>query len=621
MMKIYYLVLFCCLAKLSLFAQNDSIINPLNEVTVVADKNSKQNSIGYKILHLKDSVILQNKSSFTSLLRYNSAIYLREYGYGGTSSARFRGTSSSNTAVIWNGININSINNGQTGFNSLSVNLMDHIDVRSGGGSIKYGSGAIGGTIHLNSVLVFNKHLSNQIVSSVGSYETYQNLYKFSYGNDSFSLKLGADYNVSENDYPWLGTEYKNENGSYENLNFNISTGYKFCDNSTLSLFLTKYSAERFFSGELPNPSHAKEKYKDFNQRNLLVYETTINQFSHIAKFAYLTQEYRYFSDKENTNYDFGKSDTYLLNYDFSVNINSKTKLELYSEYTSILGSTNMISEKNRKQFSQSAIFAQKFPKLFSYNLKIRKEFNSDFEVPFTAAFGVEIPFLKSFMGRINGSSNYRVPTYNDLYWPGQGNLNLVPETSKQIDVGVVFKQKKTTVEVDLFMIKTNDKIIWKPGSDPDRPGVWVPINIASVENKGFEISGSQFWNVSESILEINANYSYVLAKDTMTDKFLIFTPKHLFNMNLGWSLHRWSAYYQFLYTGKIFTSEDNLDIFSIPSYNVSNIGIDYTIVNSEKNKLSLGVRINNVFNESYETSPRRPMPNRNLNIQINYKF
>ena len=145
MMK-YILLVFIFLVGSKSFAQLDSIqeLKVVNLSSVKLQKHSK----GYKVLNLSDSVIVKNTESFTTLLRYNTPIYIKEYGSGGTSSASFRGTSASNTAVVWNGININSINNGQTGFNALTVNLIDNINVRSGGGSIEFGSGAIGGTVH-----------------------------------------------------------------------------------------------------------------------------------------------------------------------------------------------------------------------------------------------------------------------------------------------------------------------------------------------------------------------------------------------------------------------------------------------------------------------------------------
>ena len=170
-------------------------------------------------------------------MRFNTPIYLRENGAGGVSTARFRGTSSSNTAVVWNGININSIQNGLTDFNALTVSLFDNIDVRSGGGSFKYGSGAIGGTIHLNNSLDFKKHQKHQLISTIGSYDTYQNIYKFSFGNTNYAGNFGISTNQSDNDYPLLGTSYKNHNGAYKNLQWNVNFAAKISETSQFKFF------------------------------------------------------------------------------------------------------------------------------------------------------------------------------------------------------------------------------------------------------------------------------------------------------------------------------------------------------------------------------------------------
>jgi iron complex outermembrane receptor protein len=621
-MKNIFVIIFCCLAGLSMKAQRDFIVNKLSEVTVLSvDKNSKENSVGFKIIRLKDSVIENNRESFTSLIRFSAPIYLREYGSGGTSTARFRGTSSSNTAVIWNGININSINNGLTGFNSLSVNLIDNIDIRAGGGSIKYGSGAIGGTIHLNTNLVYKDHFKNQFITSVGSYSSYQNLFKTSYGNSNFALKAGVTYNQSDNDYPLLGTRFKNTNGAYDNLNWNISSAFRVSAFSNLKLYLTKYKATRLFSGELPNPTTAREKYQDFNQRSLLVFENHYNEYSHILKIAYLTEQYNYFADKDISNFDFGKSNTWLFNYDFSYNFGENTKIDSYTEYTSIKGSTNKLTPRNRTQFSQAIIFSQKIEHLFSYNLKIRQDFNSDYDVPFVMAIGAEIPLNNKLNIRLNVSKNYRVPSYNDLYWPGQGNPNLFPETSKQGEIGLSYKTKNTTIDFAYFYIRSKDKIVWDPNGDPERPGIWVPINIAETKNSGIELHITRSYSIGNNFFNFNGNYSYTLAKDNKTNQFLIFVPKHIANFNIGYSYKRWSSFYQFLFNGQLYTSEDNISSNSMPSYDLSNIGIDYKVIKTKNQNLTLGIKVNNLYNKIYQISPRRPMPNRNFNIHINYKF
>lgn len=621
MMKNRYIILFCFLATLRSYAQKDSIVNPLEEVLVIADKNLKENSIGYKKQILNDSVIVNNPESFTSLIRYNSPIFLREYGSGGTSSARFRGTSSSNTAVIWNGININSINNGQTGFNSLTVNLIDNIVVRSGGGSIKYGTGASGGTIHLNTDLKFGNFVKNQFITSIGSFGTYRNLYRLAKSTKKTAINVGVSHNISDNDYKWLGTQYKNTNGAYENLNINLNLAFKLSEFSKLSVYFTKFNGERQFSGELPNPRTAREKYQDLNHRTLSVFEYSKNEFSHILKAAYLIQEYRYFADKSYDDYDFGKSVRSIYNYDFTFKISSNSKIEAFTEYENTTGYTNEIEAKHRNEFSQSFIFAQNINSIFSYNIKVRKSFNSVYNIPLLAAFGASYRLNKNFKLRGNASKNFRAPTINDLYWPGQGNPSLKPETSKQFDIGISYKANSLEIGFDYFQIESQDNIVWTPNGNPERPGVWVPINLNETMNKGIEFVMNLEKSFNNQYFSLKTNYSFINAIDKSTNKLLIFTPKHLLNLNSSYRYKKWSAAYQFLFNGKTFTSEDNLDSHSLPGFNISNINIVYTFLKNSKKTLSTSLKINNLFNKKYIISPRRIMPNRNFNININYKF
>lgn len=605
-------------------AQNDSIRRILDEVIIVADKKLKKNSKGYKVQTLNDSIITKNTESFTALLRFSSLIYLKEYGAGGTSTASFRGTSSSNTAVIWNGININSINNGQTGFNSLTVSLFDAIDVRSGGGSIEYGSGAVGGTIHLNDQLLYKskKTIKNQFVGSVGSFSTYNSLYKFKLSTDKLALKLGVSYNRSKNDYKLLGTDFKNSNGAYCNFNLSVGLAYKINSKAQLKFYSTSYAASRLFSGELPNPIAANDKYKDFNNRNLFVFNYHNNEFNHEFKVAFLTQEYQYFDDKEVNEFNLGKSRRYLINYTLGYRLPTlKATLTTYSEYESVFGKTDLIIEKNRTQFSQSFIYNQNLFNTIFFDFKIRKDFNSDYNVPNSYSFGMKTKVLENISFRANASKNYRVPTYNDLYWPGQGNINLIPETAVQGEFAFGYKKNKFSADLGVFYISAEDKIVWTPNGDLNRPGIWTPINLSNTENRGIELSISYAKSFNIHHIDFRANYSYTEARNNDTQKLLIFVPKHLFNGSISYSYKRFSFYYQQLYTGQIFTTESNSKDFMLPSFFVGNIGGDFRVVKNRKQEITIGFKINNVLNERYVTQPRRPMPNRNFNLNINYKF
>ena len=110
-------LLFLCYCIGNLNAQIDSL-NVLPEV-VLSDAKLRNFSHGQVLGTINDSLLDNSSTSLTEVLRYNSLIYFRENGPGGVSSPSFRGTSAQQTAVVWNGININSQLNGQTDFNTI----------------------------------------------------------------------------------------------------------------------------------------------------------------------------------------------------------------------------------------------------------------------------------------------------------------------------------------------------------------------------------------------------------------------------------------------------------------------------------------------------------------------
>jgi len=131
-------------------------VTPLDSV-YLTDSKLKEYSTGRDVLTLSDSILRQNRPLLTNTLNFNTPIYFKENGLGMVSSPSFRGTTASQTAVLWNGININSQFNGQLDFNTINTGAYNEISVRGGGGSVVYGTGAIGGSVHLNTTLSFEK--------------------------------------------------------------------------------------------------------------------------------------------------------------------------------------------------------------------------------------------------------------------------------------------------------------------------------------------------------------------------------------------------------------------------------------------------------------------------------
>lgn len=229
-----------------ILAQNDSI-NKLKEV-VVSDANLKKYSGSQSVLKLNDSIINKNETLLTDLLNFNSTIYFKEYGRGMLSTVAFRGTTASQTAVIWNGININSQMNGSTDFNTISGSDYNSVSVKAGGGSVIYGSGAVGGTVHLNNDLSFYKRFENNLRLDYGSFNTIGINYKTNISNEKWSAQIGFSKNSSTNDYKylnqynWKGEQRWNQNGQYDIITMSANVGYKFDSKNSLKLYSDRKS-------------------------------------------------------------------------------------------------------------------------------------------------------------------------------------------------------------------------------------------------------------------------------------------------------------------------------------------------------------------------------------------
>lgn len=582
----------------------------LDEV-VVSDNRLLDFGEGHKVEKLNDSVIQKNGTLLTSLLAFNSTIYFKEEGFGMVSSPSFRGTNASHTAVIWNGININSPLNGQVDFNTVLPLNYNDVSVRSGGGSVQYGTGAIGGSVHLNNVLSFREHFDNKIVLGYGSFDTRSVSYNQDYGKGRWSYSFGANHVGSDNDYKYLDTDQRNENGGFEHWSANVNAGYRLGDAQLLRLYHQSHFGDRNFSGTLVSPG--RSRYEDTRHQTQLHYQLYHGKANSQIRIAHLYERFKYFENKESDFFTFGKVHTLLARYQLDATISESFRVNSFLQYSNLKGEGGSFGEPSRNDFSSTLVLKHKLATNIVYNVNLRKDFNSDFDTPLVYGLDFQYAILPEYSVKVNASRNFRLPTFNDLYWQPGGNLDLVPETSHQIDVGQELGIGNIKATLNGYYIETEDMIKWLPGNS----GFWSPVNINSVTIYGLE-GGFTFSKqiAGNSALELNLNYAYTVSKDNETDAQLIFVPYHKATGALAYKTGAFHVFYQHLYNGKVSIIGGELD-----GYQVANLGVEFDSKPKKGFGYSLGVTLNNVFNAYYENVPIRPMPNRNIQTRITLKF
>ncbi len=600
----FVLLLLCQLT----WAQQDTIVS-LQEI-IISDTQLRNFSDSQSVQKLNDSVISKSSPSLTSLLRYNSVIFFKENGLGMVSSPSFRGTTAQQTAVIWNGININSQLNGQTDFNVLNARDFNAVTVRAGGGSVIYGSSAIGGGIHLNNDLAFTNHFKNEVRADYGSFNTFGANYKLDAATNVFSTNISISHNSSDNDYEYPNSEIKNDNGQFYNTSYNASFGYKLNDKNTLRLYSYAFDGERHFSRTLTAPS--RSKYRDTNTRNMLEWVGQHNRFTSKLKAAYLTEDYKYFENTANDTYTFGKVRSYIARYDAAYKLTEDILLNAIADYTQNNGEGSDIVKQERRIGSGSLLIKHTVTTNFSYEAGIRKEITNVYQSPLLFSAGAKYAVSPFYTVKVNASRNFRIPTFNDLYWQGSGNPNLNPESSYQAELGNELKYKNAVLTLTGYYIKLRDMLRWVPTGS-----LWQPENVGKVNTYGAEALFNWNKTIGSSHFAVNATYAYTVSQEDGNSNQLIYVPFHKATAGLAYSYKKLSVYYNHLFNGKVFYTSDNQS--EIDPYNVSNLGAEYAFHFIKG--LTLGAQVRNLFNEEYQNVSMRPLPGRNYNMYLNFKF
>lgn len=590
-------------------AQSLDSIQVLAPVTLWS-QNVKEYSEGYTQKVLSDSILSRSNGTFTSLLESNSLIYFKENGHGMVSSPSFRGTNASQTAVLWNGIPINSMFTGQTDFNTILTGSIDKLTIRSGSGSVPFGSGAIGGSILLDNSPKFDQENKHQVKFGFGSFSTYNGQIRSLLSTKNSYLDVSLEGLQSENDYPYPKTSNRNVDAAFYHYSLGLSAGLR-KDNHRLYFHSNWYEGKRDFSGTLYAP--ARDGYRDYNTRNLLHWEMYLGNWTSSLKIAHLFEQFRYYANKNSKNYSYGKSNTWWTDYSLAYRFNAMMKLTGILQYNHIDGKGSDVEDANRDTGAAILMFNHHLSEKWRYGIHLRQEFLNGFTNPFLFAFDTKYQVSPSYSVHFNAAKNYRVPTFNDLYWTAGGNEDIEPEKSIQFEVANSWSKQNYGLSAAVYYIQSTDMIKWVP-----RGSLWNPINISEARNYGVELEAHYSYNLDKHRFWIDIAYAYTKAEDQELKKQLIYVPYHKYNASLTYKYKNWNASYQTLFNGEMYTSSDNKN--KQKEYNVHQLAVEYQFTLNELQGLA-GIRIKNLYDTYYENLPSRPMPGRHFNLFINFNF
>ncbi len=634
-------VIYCFFAFISsyLFAQKseiDTIIH-LEEVKIFAQSIPKF-AVGASIKKIDSNTIFNNQSeNLGELLMRQTGIYFKQYGGGMLSTPSFRGTGASHTAILWNGININSLSLGQSDFSSFLVGNFQNIEIQSGGNSALYGSDALGGSIHLGSEVDFSSKKIIQISQQFGSFGQRMTNLQTIFGTKKIESKTNFYQQKSLNNFSFSNRTTKGfpietqNNAGYQTTGFQQELNIRLTPQKYIS-FKSWYQQRHLEIQPTMNANEDKNSYTHQFESNLrLVMDfVNVNQNRNILlKLAYIDDKFTYQSSSQ-TNTKRG-----IFQGKYETNITSK--LSLQTGINAIFIHTEVDSYAQNYQEFRNDIFAllhYQYHKNFKLSLNIRQAFINQISAPFSPSLGFEYQSNTKQKIFISGliSRNFRFPTLNDRYWNPGGNINLRPENSwsSEVSISTLYQSntKKWAIKpkITAYKMWVNDWILWQ-----NIGNLWTPQNLRKVQSSGLENEIDIVYQHKKINFSLKLGYHFTKSinienENTINPQFnlkqLPYTPFHRFfsqfniqtkNSSIGLNAH---------YTGVRFENLDNRNdiLGAVPAFFLVNFNCHHNF-QYRKNNFGISFKINNLLNESYQNYLFRAMQGRNYQISLNYKF
>ncbi len=627
----YYLLFISFLICTNIQAQTDTFHIKVVNIEALRQQDATP---GIKFENI-DSISLKqfNTESLSDLLSSESSVTIKNYGPGSLASSTIRGGNANQTAVIWNGFNINNPMLGQTDLSVIPEFFADKISMQYGGGSAQWGSGAVGGAVLLNSATFFNKGVDAEVNIGAGSYGWLRQSFKTNYSNNRWIFNLKAFNDYSSNNFRFQNSitleKQFQKHARTQGQGVLSEIVYRINKNGTLSIAAWLDKFNRQIPPVLNQTSDAKQK--DDNLRITSQWRQQLPKGELAVRAAWFNQDIYYSDSLKNINAT-SKAKSLLAEAEYKFHLGKHREIHtgINNNYTTATAD----EYKKEAQLNSFALFIGESAHFFNNKLKpsvsFRKEFIDNKQAPFTWYAGGEIALFKNISLKLNAASVYRNPTLNDLYWQPGGNKNLEPESGKTGDIGLclneinIAKNFYVKTEITLFNRKMKNQIIWLPEN-----GYWSSQNLNRTESKGIETKTNIRYNYQKWFAALNVSTNYIEAtnekarfeNDASVGKQLIYVPMYSGNGSIAIGFDKLIVKYTIQYSGYRYTTTDNLEYlepFWLHGFYAA------CSLTAQKIKFQLYFKINNLFDENYETIRNRPMPlhsyKAGIIIQINSK-
>ncbi|MCU1719355.1 TonB-dependent receptor domain-containing protein [Pseudomonas sp. 5P_3.1_Bac2] len=442
-------------------------------------------------------------SNVLELLTHVPGVQVANYGGRGANYGLYiRGTSTSQSLVLIDGVRVGSATIGGASLQYLSVDQIERVEVLRGPRSAIYGADAMGGVVQVFTRRGKAQGLNPYVRIAGGSDGTWERSLGLSGGDERTRFNLTAALEDTQG-FDRTRTSYPEDrdHDAYRNRSISANLSHQLSDDIEVGLSLLDQRGKTEFDnpfGRWDSSTFTSSPSKPYDE------------YSVSSSSAYLDAR---INDLWSSRVELGHSEDKQENFDklfpgSTVNNTYRDTVTWLNTLTlgnghSLRAGAEYLNDKVRSSndFAQNdrdnhALFAQHSFQgdSFSTELGMRHDDNEQFGSENTFNAALTVPLNDSNQVIASYAEGFRVPTFADLYWPYdsgyQGNPNLQPEKSKSYELQWRSQlSDSTSFEASLY--RTDFRNLIAVISDPL---TWesTTANVSRARIHGFEASLKQ---------------------------------------------------------------------------------------------------------------------------------
>ena len=518
-------------------------------------------------------------------------------GLGKNSSVNIRGAEARHTVLLIDGVRFGSATTGSPNWDTIPVDMIERIEILKGPASALYGSEAVGGVVQVflrKGVQGFNPYAS----LTLGSYDHRQLTAGVHGGSGPLTYSLGlqktreAGFSAT-NPRVQFGNYNPDTDGFYQD-SVNASAAYQLNSDWKIDAGLLASDSTNHTDDGLDRDTFYKGKTRLFRTgvegRVLPGWKTQLrySEASDSSRAVVASILPSLFKTTQNQL-------TWQNDVDTPIGVvlagieRLEQKVDSSTKYT--------LTERTVSSYFVG-LNGGAGPHSWQGNL--RRDKNSQFGGSTTGFGGYGFAITPQWRVNASYGTSFVAPSFNQLYFPNFGNVNLQPERGRNTDLGVTWSNAGQTVKLVRFDNKIRGFI----------SNTTIASSIPRARIDGYSLS----YNGSFGPLSLNASVDAMDPRNELTGKRLPRRSANLARLGADYAVGMWAFGGSLLRAGNSF--DDTANTRELAGRTTADLYVDY-VVNRE---WKVQTRLNNVTDRQYETIYGYNQPGRAVYVTLRYQ-